>query len=158
MSGAEFLPSSTLGGRVVGFGAGPGLRLTLSNMSVTEAERVVAGIRVDDWLEGPLSVSSTVSKSADFGRCFLLERKSMAFDNILKGFLLPNRGDNLAAKPLLGFSSTPGSSLPLGSGRAMLGSEPARNLAPSKGGVNLREAWLELEEAPGLYLAIKLGL
>lgn len=95
-------------------------------------------------------MSSTLSKSADFGRCFLRERKSMAFDNIRNGFLLPNRGDNLAARPLLGFSSSPGSSLPLGSGRAMLGSDPARNLAPSKGGVSLREAWLELEEAPGL--------
>ena len=47
ISGAELRPSSTLGGRVLGFG-GPGLRLTLSNMSVTDADRGVTGSRLDD--------------------------------------------------------------------------------------------------------------
>ena len=61
-------------------------------------------------------------------------------------------------RPLPALSSIPGSSLVVGSGLAMLGSDPARNLAPSRGGVCLREAWLELEDAPGLYLASKLGL
>jgi len=49
MSGALLRPSSTLGGRVVGLVlGGPGLRLTLSNMSVTDADRGVTGTRVDD--------------------------------------------------------------------------------------------------------------
>jgi len=48
ISGAELRPSSTLGGRAVGFVQGPGLRLTLSNMSVTDADRGVTGSLVDD--------------------------------------------------------------------------------------------------------------
>ena len=49
------------------------------------------------------------------------------------------------------FFSSPGSSLELGSGRQRLGSEPARSLEESSGGVKRLEAWLEEEEA-GLYL------
>ena len=62
----------------------------------------------------------------------------------------PRRGESLATSPVLDFSSVPGCSLPLGSGRAMLGSDPALSRASSRGGLSLREAWLELEEAPGL--------
>ena len=37
-----------------------------------------------------------------------------------------------------------------GSGLEMLGSDPALSLASTRGGLNFREAWLELELAPGL--------
>ena len=65
----------------------------------------------------------------------------------------------MATRPALGFSSVPGWSRPLGSGRAMLGSEPALSLADRRGGLSFREAeWLELEEAPGLGGAARQGL
>ena len=57
----------------------------------------------------------------------------------------------MATRPGLAFSSAPGWSRPLGSGRAMLGSEPALSRAERRAGLSFLEAeWLELEEAPGL--------
>ena len=58
---------------------------------------------------------------------------------------IPSLGESLAPLASLRSSPGPGSSLELGSGRLMLGSEPALSRAASSGGV-----WLEVDEA-GLY-------
>ena len=109
ISGAELRPSSTRGlaaplmtSPAVPLMSLPGLRLTHSKRSVTEAERPDPGLSStlrgnvpDDevWLlESPWPCpSSGFSKSADLGRCFLRVLKSIALDNILNGFLLPGK-------------------------------------------------------------------
>ena len=62
------------------------------------------------------------------------------------------RGESFKLFPAL--SSPPGSSREEGSGREILGSDPARYREPRRGGVRRLEAWLEEEEA-GLYLLVE---
>jgi hypothetical protein len=89
-SGAELRPSS---GR--GRAAGPSSAVTVSRMSVTEAERSVPpppppACLADCRLRAlPPSPSSTDSKSADLGRCLRRARKSIALLSMRNGFRLP---------------------------------------------------------------------